>query len=96
MWVFTVAGLLFMAYGRYRQAKQQGVWRWGFFFALLGAMGLFFGLVIVPLTRSSWMESHPDLFFAVTLGAILLFVMASLVVARRVSKDWLVKGSQEP
>ena len=90
-WIFAVTGVLLMAFGQYRRAKQQGVWRWGFFLGLLGAIGLFVGLVIVPLCRSNLLETNPNLLVALLLGGGLVFVASVIVVARRVSKDWVVK-----
>ena len=92
-WIFTVAGVLLMAFGRYRQAKQQGVWHGKFFFGLMGAVGLFVGLVIVPVCRSALLDTHPAVALVMMLGGGLAFVVGVVVVARKVSKGWVV---QEP
>ena len=90
-WILTVAGVLLIAFGQYREARQQGVWRWKFFFGLLGAAALFIGLVIVPLSRSDLLETHPDLLLVLILGGVLAFTTAVIVVARKVSKDWVLR-----
>ena len=90
-WIFMVVGVLLMAFVRFRRAKQQGVWMWKLFFGLLAAVALFIGCVIVPLSSSNLMETHPDLLMVLIFGSILLFTAGVVVMARKAAKGWVAK-----
>ena len=91
-WMFSVAGVLLMAFGQYRRAKQQGRWHWGLFLGILGAAGLFIGLVILPLAQSNLINTNPNLLIVLILVAALSFPVGVVLVARKVSKNWVVKN----
>ena len=87
------AFVLLIASSSYKNAKRQGVWRWGQFFAVIGSMAVFIAVFIVPLSYSSWMEKRPGLLVTVMLSGIFLFVGTLVYVLRR--KSMMTTASKE-
>ena len=89
MWMIPVAGVLLMAFVRYRSAKQEGAWHWGLFLGILGSAGLFIGAVIVPLASGNLINSNPNLLMGLIFGSIAVYLVGLIWVLRRYTSRWV-------
>jgi zinc transporter ZupT len=91
--ILTVLSMVVFAYLTYAQARRTKHWPWKVFFGIIGAIALFTGVFIIPVVYSPLLERHPNVFFPVFFGGLLVFSVAMIVVASRAVKKMTGENS---